>query len=153
MIGFVVTGFRCTAGKAVNGRSGLKSRAALSKTLYLSMSCLSISHMLHQYLTKVGVAQTVFLVNRVFVPCQKEAVLTKMAKMMNPLKARALLLEPLKTTKMTKMAGVTQEKPGTAKLRIWTLRFWVFRAQDCLPRDRCSVGTRHAFFPIILVCI
>ena len=24
--------------------------------------------------------------------------------------------------------------------------FWVFRAQDCLPRDRCSVGTRHAFF-------
>ena len=38
------------------------------------------------------------------------------------------------------------ELPDTAKLRIWTLRFWVFRAQDCLPRDRCSVGTRHAFF-------
>ena len=36
--------------------------------------------------------------------------------------------------------------PDTAKLRIWTLRFWVFRAQDCLPPDRCSVGTRHAFF-------
>ena len=42
--------------------------------------------------------------------------------------------------------------PDTAKLRIWTLRFWVFRAQDCLPRDRCSVGTRHALFSIILVC-
>ena len=32
---------------------------------------------------KVGVAQTVFLVNRVFVPCQKGAVLTKTAKMTN----------------------------------------------------------------------
>ena len=30
-----------------------------------------------------GVAETVFLVNRVFVPCQKGAVLTKMAKMTN----------------------------------------------------------------------
>ena len=28
-----------------------------------------------------GVAQTVYLVNRVFVPCQKGAILTKTAKM------------------------------------------------------------------------
>ena len=32
---------------------------------------------------KIGVAQTVFLVNRVFVPCRKGAVLTKTAKMAN----------------------------------------------------------------------
>ena len=32
---------------------------------------------------RVGVAQTVFLVNRVFVPCQKRAVLTKTAKITN----------------------------------------------------------------------
>ena len=30
-----------------------------------------------------GMAQTVFLVNHVFVPCQKRAVLTKTAKMTN----------------------------------------------------------------------
>ena len=62
----------------------------------------------------IGVAQTVFLVNRVFVPCQKGAVLTKTAKSdevaFYPLKTRASLLRPPKTTKMTKMAGVTQEK-------------------------------------------
>ena len=36
----------------------------------------------------------------------------------------------------------------TAKLLIWTLRIWSFRAQDSVLRDRCSVGTRHAFFSI-----
>ena len=61
-----------------------------------------------------------FLVNCVFVPCQKGAVLTKMAKMTNlhstPLKTRASLLRPLKTTKM---AGVTQEKAWFRKSRVW----------------------------------
>ena len=68
-----------------------------------------------------------------------------------------------KSSKLTLFLGGGEEKrnvmdktmswtsgrfPDTAKLRIWTLRFWVFRAQDCLSRDRCSesVGTRHAFF-------
>ena len=46
-----------------------------------------------------------------------------------------------------------RKEPDTTKLRIWTLRFGVSRAQDCFPRDRCSVGTRHAFFSVILVCI
>ena len=64
----------------------------------------------------VGVAQPrcVFLVNRVFVPCQKGAIFTKTARMTNlhsnPLKTRVWLLRPPKTTKMTKMAGVTREK-------------------------------------------
>ena len=29
----------------------------------------------------------------------------------------------------------------------------VFGAQDSVPRDRCSVGTRHPLFSVILVCI
>ena len=31
--------------------------------------------------------------------------------------------------------------------------FGVFRTQDSIPRDRCSAGTRHAFFSITFVSI
>ena len=31
--------------------------------------------------------------------------------------------------------------------------FGVFRAQDSVLRDRCSVGTRHAFFSITFLSI
>ena len=47
---------------------------------------------------------------------------------------------------LTEFFAELTEFPDTAKLRIWTLRFRVFRAQDCLSRDKSSVGTRHAFF-------
>ena len=36
---------------------------------------------------------------------------------------------------MTGEESAFLKHPDTAKLRIWTLRFWVFRAQDCLPRE------------------
>ena len=39
----------------------------------------------------------------------------------------------------------TAQKTDTAKLRIWTLRFWVFRAQDCLSRDRCATPFFYHF--------
>ena len=42
--------------------------------------------------------------------------------------------------------SMTKEFLNPKKKQIWTLRFWVFRAQDCLLCDRCSVGTRHGFF-------
>ena len=69
----------------------------------------------------VGVAQTVFLVNRVFVPCQKghfdeNGENDEFA--VYPLKTRVWLLRPPKTTKMTKMAGVTQEKAWFWKGRV-----------------------------------
>ena len=67
--------------------------------------------------SKIGVAQTVFLVNRVFVPYQKGSFWRngendKFA--FYPLKTRASLHRPLKTTKM---AGVTQAKTWFRKSR------------------------------------
>ena len=61
------------------------------------------------------VAQTVFLVNHVFVPCQKGAVLTKTAKMTNlhsiyPLKTRASLLRPPKTDENDENGGCHPSK-------------------------------------------
>ena len=48
-----------------------------------------------------------------------------------PLKTRASLLRPLKTTKMTKMAGVTQEKAWFSKSRVCT---FVLPGKKCLRR-------------------
>ena len=56
----------------------------------------------------------VVLENGVFVPCRKQVVLTKIGKNSNiafyPQKQGILFLRPWKSTKMTKMAGVTQAK-------------------------------------------
>ena len=38
-------------------------------------------------------------------------------------------------------------------LRSGRYEFGAFGAQDCVLRDRCSVGTRHAFFSITLLSI
>ena len=57
--------------------------------------------------------------------------------------------QTLRLENMQELSGIQPSNNSgmdDLELRIWTLRFWVFRAQDCLPRDRCSVGTRHAFF-------
>ena len=60
-----------------------------------------------------GVAQTVFLVNRVFVPCQKRGHFDENGEndefAFYPLKTRVWLLRPPKTTKTTKM-GVSLRK-------------------------------------------
>ena len=68
------------------------------------------------------VAQTVSLASRVFVSCQKEGRFDKNGEKDDfafyPLKTRALLLRPPKTTKVTKMAGVTQAKAWFRKSRV-----------------------------------
>ena len=65
-----------------------------------------------------------FLVNRVFVPCPKRGRFDENGdnneSACYPLKTRASLLRPLKTTKMTKMAGVTQAKAWFSKSRAWS---------------------------------
>ena len=75
-----------------------------------------------------GVAQTVFLVNRVFVACQKGAVLTKTAKMMNfilPTETRALLLKTRKTTKKWRVS--LRQRHGLEKARF--VLPWLFTEQ------------------------
>ena len=71
---------------------------------------------------ELGVAQTVFLVNRVFVPCQKGPVFDEDGEndefAFYPLKTMVSLLRPSPTTKMTKMAGVTQEKAWFRESRV-----------------------------------
>ena len=69
---------------------------------------------------KLGVAETVFLVNRVFVPCQKRLFDENGENdelAFYPLKRRASLIRPPKTTKMTKMACLTQAKAWFRKSR------------------------------------
>ena len=60
----------------------------------------------------LGVVETVILENGVFAPCRKQVVLTKIGENSDisiyPQKQGRLLLRPRKSTKMTKMAGVTQ---------------------------------------------
>ena len=62
----------------------------------------------------VGVVETVVLENGRFVPCRKQVVLTKIGENSDvafcPQKQGILLLGPQKSTKMTKMAGVTPAK-------------------------------------------
>ena len=69
----------------------------------------------------IRVAQTVFLVNRVFAPCQKGAILTKTANMTNlhfTTENKVFAPQTPKTTKMTKMAGVTQAKAWFRESRV-----------------------------------
>ena len=65
-------------------------------------------------LTVVGVVKTVVLENGVFAPYRKQVVLTKLCENsdieFHPQIQGILLLRPRKSTKMTKMAGVTQAK-------------------------------------------
>ena len=65
-------------------------------------------------LYKIRVVETVVLENGRFVPCQKQVVLTKIGENSDiafcPQKQGLLLLGPRKSTKMTKMAGVTPAK-------------------------------------------
>ena len=89
-------------------------------------------HFLSQ-LSLFGVAQTVFLVNRVFVPCQKGAFFLFENRENDEfafylLKTRASLFRPPKTTKM---AGVTQAKA------------WLFKSQVCSSLN-CSGGFFHS---------
>ena len=62
----------------------------------------------------IRVVETVVLENGHFVPCRKQVVLTKIGKnsdiAFRPQKQGILLLAPRKSTKMTKMAGVTPAK-------------------------------------------
>ena len=51
-----------------------------------------------------------------------------------PLKTRASLLRPLKTTKMTKMAGVTQAKAWFGKSRVCSSLMMVILWPDCQPQ-------------------
>ena len=80
---------------------------------------------------------------QVFVPCQKGAVSTKTAKMTNfafyPLITRASLLRLPKTTKMTKMAGVTQAKAWFRKSRACA-SLTLNRAALCFP-STLKLGT------------
>ena len=73
---------------------------------------------------KVRVVETVVLENGRFVPRRKEAVLTKIGEhsdiAFDPQKQGILLLEPRKSTKMTKMAGVTPAKWPFAKSTVLT---------------------------------
>ena len=73
-------------------------------------------------ITLPRVAQTVFLVNRLFVPCQKRARFDENGEndefAFYPLKTMVSLLRPPQTTKMTKMAGVTQEKAWLRESRV-----------------------------------
>ena len=66
------------------------------------------------FLHLIRVVETVVLENGRFVPCQKQVVLTKIGENSDialcPQKQEILLLEPRKSTKMTKMAGVTPAK-------------------------------------------
>ena len=86
-----------------------------------------------QISSKIGVAQTVFLVNRVFVPCQKRGRFDENGEndkfTFHPLKTRA---SHIRLQKTTKMAGVTQAKAWFRKSRVcsslkeWAcLRFFV----------------------------
>ena len=63
---------------------------------------------------KLRVVETVVLENGRFVPCRKQVVLTKIGEnseiASRPQKQGILLLGPRKSTKMTKMAGVTPAK-------------------------------------------
>ena len=60
----------------------------------------------------LGIVETVVLGKRVFVPCRKRLVLTKIGESSDiafyPQKQVPLFLRPRKSTNMTKMAGVTQ---------------------------------------------
>ena len=62
----------------------------------------------------VRVVETVVLENGRFVPCRKQVVLTKIGESSDialyPRKQGILPLKPWKSTKMTKMAGVTPAK-------------------------------------------
>ena len=86
-------------------RSSPSPRPALARSnLALFFSTLSIFR----------VVETVVLENGRFVPCRKQVILTKIGENSDiafcPQKQGILLLEPRKSTKMTKMAGVTPTK-------------------------------------------
>ena len=73
---------------------------------------------------KLRVVETVVLENGRFVPCRKQVVLTKIGGNSDiafyPQKQGILLLKPRKSTKMTKMAGVTPTKWPFAKSTVLT---------------------------------
>ena len=73
---------------------------------------------------KFRVVETVVLENGRFVPCRKQAALTKIGGNSDiafyPQKQGILLLKPRKSTKMTKMAGVTPTKWPFAKSTVLT---------------------------------
>ena len=92
-------------------------------------------------------AQTGLLVNRVFFPCQKRGRFAENGEndefAFYPLKTRASLLRPPKTTKMslTKMAGVTQAKGWFRKSRVCQQR----RRGAAKPGGRgCGIPTGRA---------
>ena len=71
--------------------------------------------------TTLGVAKTGLLVNRAFVPCREEGGFDDNDKndefAFHPVKQRLCSLNPVKMTKMTKMAGVTQARAWFTKNR------------------------------------
>ena len=85
---------------------------------------------------KLVVAQTVL---RVFVPCQKGGRFNKNGDndpcVFYPLKTRASLLRSPKTTKMTRMAGVTQAN------------IWFRKKRVCLSLTSCSLTKTRVSFP------
>ena len=72
----------------------------------------------------IRVVETVVLENGRFVPCRKQVVLTKIGEHSDsafyPRKQGILLLKPRKSTKLTKMAGVTPAKWPFAKSTVLT---------------------------------
>ena len=90
----------------------------------------------------LGVTQTLCLVNRVFVPCQKGGRFDENAKIANLQSThwkQGFLLRPPKTTNMTKMAGVTQAKAWFRKSRVCSsLTFWMHKRSFALRVDESS---------------
>ena len=101
-----------------------------------SESCSENTPELSESSENVGVAQTVFLVNRIFCPLRKRGRFDENGEndefAFYPLKTRVSLLRPPKTTKMTKMAGVTREKAWFRKnLVCSSLRIqWPFHSES-----------------------
>ena len=69
---------------------------------------------LSEFTPSIRVVETVVLENGRFAPCRKQVVLTKIGEnsdvALYPRKKGILLLKSRKSTKMTKMAGVTPAK-------------------------------------------
>ena len=100
-------------GRGESSRSGWDGPVGPPESLETKF-CADVHDPKVRMLQTIRVFETVVLENGVFVPCRKQVVLTKIGENSDiafyPEKLGILLFRPWKSTKMTKMAGVTQAR-------------------------------------------